>query len=238
MNIDDKHHITKMHPKGKVGGSAMSLLQLHIGMEIATKDKNGVVQQTQMHELQMSTLSDADKETVATIKSNVNVDTSASQGEDACPINSFVKTASMDEKDHSHVGVNPVCAHCAPKCEVCIGEGMDLCMKCAPMLGQEAFLVRLIEDPDICITKSKCKSAAGRKVNEKNFECEVDFKFTGTPISDDALFELAMEGEETADMDTLPIANGMLKASGKPEISPNEFKETVSFVFFLVTLLY
>jgi len=219
-----------MHPKGKVGGSAMSLLQLHIGMEIATKDKNGVVQQTQMHELQMSTLSDADKETVATIKSNVNVDTSASQGEDACPINSFVKTASMDEKDHSHVGVNPVCAHCAPKCEVCIGEGMDLCMKCAPMLGQEAFLVRLIEDPDICITKSKCKSAAGRKVNEKNFECEVDFKFTGTPISDDALFELAMEGEETADMDTLPIANGMLKASGKPEISPNEFKETVSWV--------
>ena len=108
MNIDDKHHITKLPTGGKVGGRALSLLQLHISMELSTKNEHGMMEATQLHELDMSTLNEADKATVATIKSEVNVDTKATQGDDACPINNYVTTATFDEKDHTHVGVNPV----------------------------------------------------------------------------------------------------------------------------------
>ena len=58
---------------------------------------------------------------------------------------------------------------------------MNMCKKCQPELGEEAFLVRFADDPDVCLTRSKCNAAAGRVVNETSFECDLDWKFTGTP---------------------------------------------------------
>jgi len=116
-----------------------------------------------------------------------------------------------------------VCAKCAPHCEVCIGEGMDLCMKCAPEDGHETFLVRLVDDPDVCLTKEKCLSA-GKKI--EGVFCEDDYENTGGKVAtDDEIFEMAMEDEENADLHTLPIANSIMQANGQKQMKKKTFKK-------------
>jgi len=223
MNFDGEHTITKLPPAGNAGDTALNLLQLHIGMELGTRDENGMMEETQLHELDWSSLTDADKANVERIPSKVNVDTSATKGKKACPARSFIKTATFDEVDKTKVEVNPVCAKCAPHCEVCIGEGMDLCMKCAPEEGQETFLVRLVDDPDVCLTKEKCRSA-GKKID--GVFCEDDYENTGGKVAtDDEIFEMAMEDEENADLHTLPIANSIMQANGKKTMKKKMFKK-------------
>ena len=222
MNFDGKHTITKLPPAGKAGDTALNLLQLHISMELGTRDEHGIMERTQLHELDWSSLSDADKATVETIASNINVDTLATQVETACPSHSYIKTATFDEVDRTHVAVNPVCGQCAPHCEVCIGEGMELCMKCAPEDGQETFLARLGSLPDVCLTEKMCNDA-GRNISD--VFCKPDYKNTGGKVAtDEEIFAMAMKDEENADLHTLPIANSILQANGHEAMEPNAFK--------------
>ena len=103
MNFDGEHTITKLPPAGKAGDTALNLLQLHIGMELGTRDENGMMEETQLHELDWSSLTDADKANVERIPSKVNVDTSATKGKHSCPARSFVETATFDEVDKTKV---------------------------------------------------------------------------------------------------------------------------------------
>ena len=100
---------------------------------------------------------------------------------------------------------------------------MDLCMKCAPEDGHETFLVRLVDDPDVCLTKEKCLSA-GKKI--EGVFCEDDYENTGGKVAtDDEIFEMAMEDEENADLQTLPIANSIMQANGQKQMKKNTFKK-------------
>merc|ERR1712166_1599460 len=100
--------------------------------------------------------------------------------------------------------------------------GMELCMKCAPENGQEAFLARLGGLPDVCLTKEKC-IAAGRKTD--GVFCKPDYKNTGGKVAtDEEIFAMAMNDEESADLHTLPIANSILQANGQEAMEPNAFK--------------
>jgi len=103
MNFDGDHTITKLPPAGNAGDTALNLLQLHIGMELGTRDENGMMEETQLHELDWSSLTDADKANVERIPSKVNVDTSATKGKHSCPARSFVETATFDEVDKTKV---------------------------------------------------------------------------------------------------------------------------------------
>jgi len=103
MNFDGDHTITKLPPAGNAGDTALNLLQLHIGMELGTRDENGMMEETQLHELDWSSLTDADKANVERIPSKVNVDTSATKGKHPCPARSFIETATFDEVDKTKV---------------------------------------------------------------------------------------------------------------------------------------
>jgi hypothetical protein len=218
LQIDNEHMIAVRHRLAKPGTSGMALLQLYLADEANSMKKNAAGEtdwtSTEHHTLNWNGLSEENLALVEALSAKAVLLTAETTKPHACPKGSYVADATPVEVDRVTTRLEATCNKCAPDCDECHGPSMDQCDRCAFEDGEENFLLRLDDDPDVCVPLSLCLKA-NRKPEYDDHTCVVHLHSNKPQWSDDKLWKLAKQEKVKTALQTAGMANAIAASAGQ-----------------------